>query len=416
MLTRRVIAACAACAAAAIGAAAGGAGAAAATGAHSRPGSFGPGATAQLIRDTANAWKITQGSGVTVAVLSSGVDPNAIGLAGKVVTGHDHVDLPYPAPLDGTLIASAIASSGPTSASPVGPIGRAPRAKILSIRIYPDSTVPGAAAWYKTADWDTLLASAIREAARRGAQVIYADGFAPGSSAGLEQAVQYAISKNAVVIALEDDSGSERNAPTYPASLPGVIGAGTAFLPGLVPPSRRFPSPRNESILVSAPGNQFAASAPSGLGYTVQNYYSAAAWVTGTAALIKSVYPHLASALVARAITLSARDHPPGGYNTTVGFGLINPDGALREASALATLRSTAAPGPGVASPAARLGSGPAPGVIDAVHHSAAKLAGFGGSIVAGLACLILAMLLRRRGRRRTGAAGPRPRPGSARS
>jgi len=83
MLTRRVIAACAACAAAAIGAAAGGAGAAAATGAHSRPGSFGPGATAQLIRDTANAWKITQGSGVTVAVLSSGVDPNAIGLAGS---------------------------------------------------------------------------------------------------------------------------------------------------------------------------------------------------------------------------------------------------------------------------------------------------------------------------------------------
>jgi hypothetical protein len=262
MLTRRVIAACAACAAAAIGAAAGGAGAAAATGAHSRPGSFGPGATAQLIRDTANAWKITQGSGVTVAVLSSGVDPNAIGLAGKVVTGHDHVDLPYPAPLDGTLIASAIASSGPTSASPVGPIGRAPRAKILSIRIYPDSTVPGAAAWYKTADWDTLLASAIREAARRGAQVIYADGFVYGSSAGLEQAVQYAISKNAVVIAAA--SGTPR---PIPPAFRASSGQARPSCPGSFPP--RADSPRPGTSRYSSARRATSSPRPRRLGLAI---------------------------------------------------------------------------------------------------------------------------------------------------
>ena len=42
----------------------------------------------------------------------------------------------------------------------------------------------------------------------------------------------------------------------------------------------------------------------------------------------------------------SASYHPPGGYNTSIGFGLINPIGALHEASRLAKLRATAAPGP----------------------------------------------------------------------
>ncbi len=380
-------------------------GALAATKSRSRPASPGPGAASQLLKDIANAWKITQGSGVTVAVLGSGVDPNATGLAGKVITGHDYVDLPYPPALNGTLIASAIASSGPTSASPTGPIGRAPQAKILSIRIFPDANVPGGAAWNESADWGSIVPSAIMEAARRGAQVIYVDAYLNSSSVQLEQAVQYAISKNVVVIASEYNGESDPNAPTYPGSLPGVIGAGTVFLPGLVPPTRRAASPKNESILVSAPGNQFAASTPLGQGYTVQNFYSSAAWLTGTVALIKSVYPNLPPALVARALALSARDHPPGGYNTTVGFGLINPAGALQEASVLAKLAATAAPGPGVASPSARLAVGPAPGIIYAVHHSTAKLAGFAGAVAFGIACLVLAALLARRWRRRPAGA-----------
>ncbi len=401
MLTRRRAgAACAAGAAFLICAAVTAPGAAAATAVRARTVSFGPGSGTQLISEMANAWKITQGSGVTVAVLSTGVDPSVTGLAGKVVTGPDYVNLPFPAPLDGTLLASAIAGSGPTSATPSGPIGRAPQAKILSIRIDPDSNVPGEAAWFKTADWDSLIARGIMAAARDGAQVIYVDAYANDGSAQMEQAVTYATSRNAVVIVSEIQPPAGLNGPTYPGGLPGVLGAGTVFLPGLVPPTSKYASPSNESILVSAPGDQLAASSPLGQGYAAQNIYSAGAWLTGTVALIKSVYPSLPPALVARAIALSARDHPPGGYNTTVGFGLINPAGALQEASVLAKLRSTAAPGPGVASPSGRLASGSAPGVIDAVHHSAAKLAAFGAAILAGLVCLVLAALLARRWRR----------------
>lgn len=410
MLTlRRLRACCAAVMAVLPGAALGAPGALAAAGTPASPQAFGPAATVQLLKDTLSAWNISQGKGVTVAVLSTGVDPNAVGLQGKVTTGHDYVPLPYPAPTDGTVLASAIAGSGPTAGNALGPLGRAPQAKILSIRVWPNQGVPGAQKWINSQpDWQEIDASAITEAVNSGAQVIVVDSIGTDTSLELENAARYAVSKNAVVVCDEDPYPDQLNDVLYPCALPGVLGAGTVVLPDFPPPSPKEPSPNAESILVAAPGNQLLASGPDGSVYTAQNYYSSLAWLAGTAALIKSVYPKLPTALVERAIAVSARDHPPGGYNTSVGFGLINPDGALQQASVLSKLSSTAAPGPGLVSPSVRLASGPVPGVIDAVRHSTSRLAGFGGAIVVGLACLIAALVLALRWRRRpTATAGP---------
>jgi hypothetical protein len=114
----------------------------------------------------------------------------------------------------------------------------------------------------------------------------------------MEDAVQLAMSKNVVVACDEDPPADDLDGLTYPCALPGMIGAATVDLPDLQPPSPSVGSPANETILVAAPGNVLLASGPEGPGYGVQNYYSSLAWLAGTAALIKSLYPNLAPALV----------------------------------------------------------------------------------------------------------------------
>jgi hypothetical protein len=189
--------------------------------------------------------------------------------------------------------------------------------------------------------------------------------------------------------------------PQYPASLPGVIAAGAVRLPGLPRPPTRYLTPANGSILVAAPGNVLDAAGPGGTHYPVYNFFAAGAWLTATAALIKSAHPHLPPALVARALAASARDRPAGGYSPAEGFGIINPAGALAEAGRLAALRTVAAPGPGTVPPAASFATGAAPGTIEAVQRSAWQLAGPALLMLVGLIVLLRTRRLRKRWRRR---------------
>ena len=170
-------------------------------------------------------------------------------------------------------------------------------------------------------------------------------------------------------------------------------------------------------MLISAPGN--GDSGPvggSGQSFGIDGPEAAAAFVTGTVALIKSLYPHLSPMLVERSLALSARYRLPGGYSTTLGFGLVNPYGALAEAAQLAKL-SGAAASPAVTADtpsgqdaAATFRSGPPLPAIEAVHHSVVKLAGYGAAAVIGLICLVGAFLLRHsRARGATGTVRPAP-------
>jgi Subtilase family len=359
---------------------------------------FGAAAPGQLVRELRGAWRITRGRGVIVAIVGQGVDPAAAGFGGRVTSGPSFGNVSRDSPAPGTVVASAIAGSGPSAQNPSGTIGLAPQARILSLR------VPGAAA---EDEWEADDAEAIRYAARHGARVIFVDLIGNEDELLLDSAVQFAETRHAVVISDEFPYGKPRNAAEYPASLPGVLGAGTTILPGWPVPPRRFASPANDSILVAAPGNVLTVSGPGGVPYQVYNQLSAAAWLTATVTLIKSAYPDLPPGLVARAIAVSARDHPRAGYSTRTGFGLLNPLGALRESAALARLPRAALPGPQVAAPGARLGAGPVPGVIHAVHHSTRKLAALTGVMAAGLILLCSAFLLYLRWRRRPPAAGP---------
>jgi len=89
------------------------------------------------------AWHVTRGSGVTVGVLDSGVDPTVPDLAGSVTVGPDYTqgaDPPgyQPPHLHGTYVASLIAGHGSGPGDTAGVIGVAPAARILSVRVILD--------------------------------------------------------------------------------------------------------------------------------------------------------------------------------------------------------------------------------------------------------------------------------------
>jgi hypothetical protein len=258
----------------------------------------------------------------------------------------------------------------------------------------------------KNPTWQDNEAKAIRYAVSHHASVIVTNVSGYSDTSALDEAVAYAISKNVVVLGADMRFGSTPDQPMYPDSLPGVINFSGTALKGLPVPAKPVPSPVNDSILVTVPDNVMTATGPGSEPYTAWGNYSTIAWAAGTVALIKAVYPQISPALVARALAESASYHPAGGYNTTVGFGLINPIGALDEAGTLVKLHTTAAPGPAHLSAAAHFG-GPVPAVIDAVHHAPAKLAGDAAAIVIGLALLVLALLLHARRRRRSRPAPP---------
>jgi hypothetical protein len=355
-------------------------------------------AKGRLVRELIKAWQITKGDGVTVAVLSTGVD-QVSNLAGKLRHGPDFAPFAGAPAADGTVLSSLIAGSGPTSANPFGAIGIAPGAKILAEQIVDYNAGRGAARYERPGTWQHIMAKAIRYAVIHGASVIATFESGYSDTPELDNAVSYAVSKKVVVLGQDYVWGSSPNDPMYPDSLPGVINFSGTTLKGLRKPVKRVRQPVNSSVLVTAPDNVEYTTGPGNNQYFAYGNFPTIAWMAGTVALIKSVYPQITPAQVARALAVSASFHPAGGYNTRIGFGLINPLGALHAAGALVKLRGTASPGPGLVSGNARFGRGKL-GAVAAIQHSPVMLSGYGAAILAGLAMLTLAVRLARRRRR----------------
>ncbi|MGI8330830.1 S8 family peptidase [Actinomadura scrupuli] len=355
----------------------------------------------QLARDLDAARRITKGRGVTVAIVSTGVDKSVGSLRGKVKPGKDFVNNDHADRTTGTLLASLVAGAGLTHYSPVGMRGLASGADILPIRIAPEPDEPGGKAFYEREDFSEIQAKGIRYAADHGAQVICIDPYSWGNAyTPVRTAVAYALSKNATVVAGAARIGDDETSAIYPAAEPGVIGVGALDLKGHR--IAKF-SGKNSSVLVGAPGFAFPSIGPGNTLWTMKGTLPAIAWVASTAAMVRAEHPKLSQALVAQAITSSAH-HPKSGYDTETGYGIINPIGALKAAQALED-KPPVTGGRGAIADTARFGGHP-PARIQAVRHDQGLLAGFGGLAAAGLLAVMLALFLAIRGRRRATAVG----------
>ena len=294
------------------------------------------------------AWQVTRGKGVTVAVLDTGVDASHPDLAGSITTGPDLIRsvAPNAGRVHGTWMSSLIAGHG--HGGNAGMIGIAPAAHVLSVRTIADPDEPGYRVFRDKPEYQEALPKAIRYAADHGADVINMSLGGPNASEPERAAVAYAISKGITVVASAGNDGDSKSPKkvdrnglvrlSYPAAFPGVIGVAAVGRDGA---AAKF-SDRNSSVLVAAPGAGVVGAGPGNSYWVGEGTSQAGAIVSGVAALIKSKYPTMEPALVAQAISASARHRPAAGYDEEVGFGEVNAAAALTEASRLRGYQETA--------------------------------------------------------------------------
>jgi thermitase len=264
----------------------------------------------------------TRGSGVTVAVIDTGVKSSHSDLSGNVLSGVDYV-VPGTSANDenghGTHVAGIVAALYNNSR---GIAGFAPRAKILPVRVL-DRNGSGSAA---------NVAKGIVYAADRGAKVINLSLGSTTSSTAMQSAVAYAISKNVLVVAAAGNRGCGLlGAPTeYPASYPGVVGV-AAVTQSI---QRASFSSCGSWVDVAAPGSGIISTMINnsvGLGCS-----SSANYCTLSGTSFSSPYVAAAGALaisrrgwsqstVASRLQSTATDLSPAGKDKYTGAGFINP-------------------------------------------------------------------------------------------
>jgi type VII secretion-associated serine protease mycosin len=267
----------------------------------------------------AEAQKISQGEGVTVAVLDTGVNPNQPDIAGSVLSGLDAVTPARDGRTDadghGTAMAALIAGHGHGVGGSDGILGVAPKAKILPVTVWPPGTLS-----LRPRD----LSTGIEWAVEHGAQVICIAGTGMSNSI-LEEAINGAVSRGVVIVAGAGNTSKDPGVG-YPAAYPESIAVSGIDEQG------QFAS----SVSVSGAAVDIAAPAVNvqipniGGGYrSAQGTSMSTAIVTGVVALIKAKYPNLDAKQIFERLKATAIDKGTNGLDEKYGWGIVDPVGAL---------------------------------------------------------------------------------------
>ncbi|MFD5466194.1 type VII secretion-associated serine protease mycosin [Kitasatospora sp. NPDC127059] len=272
----------------------------------------------------------TTGSGVTVAVIDTGVDDTNPQLAGKVDAGNSLLfDKQNNKPVDGTSkndtvghgtkVAGIIAAG---RSDKTGFVGLAPDARIYAIR-QNDSEGNGDV---------SSLTKAINDAIDHHVKVINISQDVRGAGdaqfggyADLKAAIDRAEQSKVVVVASSGNDGKEGD--TYPGAFPTVLSVGASDRNNERAPFSQYGS----FVKVAAPGVDMLSTVPGG-GQCVDNGTSfAAPYVSGLAALLIGAHPLWTPAQVRAWIEQSAQ-RTEAGPNQFIGWGVVDPVKAVTKA------------------------------------------------------------------------------------
>ncbi len=266
--------------------------------------------------DLARVYQISQGNGVTVGLIDSGINGNHPDLAGNVLPGMGllpgHADNGWE-DLDahGTAMAGLIAAHGHAGGG--GVLGIAPKAKI-----FPILTISG-----RDHGSPELDAAAINAAVQQGARVI-SMSIGRSESSALREAVARAQRADVVIVAAVGNRPDE-NDVTFPARYDGVVAVAAVDRNG----NHADFSVAGRQVLIAAPGLDIKSS-DTGNGYGTGSGTSDATAITaGVVALIRAKFPTLPAAEVIHRLTATATDKGPKGRDDEYGYGIVNPYAAL---------------------------------------------------------------------------------------
>jgi subtilisin family serine protease len=273
------------------------------------------------------AWATTQGAGVTIAIIDTGVDGSVPELAGAVIGGTDFSGVGSPngqkpvgtdGPQHGTMVASLAAGRGTNATD--GVIGSAPAASILSISIgFGEGTVTS----------DDQIAAAVRFAVDNGADVINMSLTRntldwPES---WDDAFLYAMENDVVVVAAAGNRGSGTTEVGAPATMPGVLTVAGVDTSGK---ASFDASSQGITIAVSAPSEQLVGVVPGGQHVKWSGTSGATPIVAGIVALVRAAHPGLDANDVINRIVSTAKDAGAFGNDAIYGFGLIDAKAAVQ--------------------------------------------------------------------------------------
>lgn len=273
---------------------------------------------------TSEMWQVSEGAGVTVAVIDSGVDSTLPELRGQVLEGADFTEEPQGAHTDipghGTSMAALIAGTGESG----GIQGLAPKAKILPVRNMELRSGFG--------PWNSL-AEGIEYSVEHGAKIInisQATVVPDDITPEVQEAVDEANRAGALIFASSGNEGDNGNNRAFPAGLPGVVAVGATGEDGKVTDFSSY----GPHLSLTAPGSDMAIRCDRNT-TTCESRggtSGASALASASAALIWSAHPDWTANQVLRVLieTTSRSEANPGDPPSKyIGYGAVRPRAVL---------------------------------------------------------------------------------------
>jgi thermitase len=279
------------------------------------------------------AWDTAQGSGVTIAILDSGIDTKHPDFVGRLVPGYNFVD----GNTDLTDVkdhgTKAAGSAAAAMNNGVGVASVAGVAKIMPLRV---SNSDGTASI-------STVAKALTWAADNGARIANMSFNQVASSSSILSAADYLKSKGGLSFVSAGNSNVD----------PGYANTNSIIIVSATTSSDTKASFSNfgDHVHLSAPGSGIYTTTWGQSYASVSGTSFSAPIAAGVAALVMSANPSLTNAQVEKILFSTAVDLGTAGRDIYFGYGRVNAAAAVAAAKSMTSTADTAPPAASIAAP-----------------------------------------------------------------